>query len=745
MRKLTCILAIVLVLCSLFALVPSAEEAYDTYTYSIDGKKLLSPDAYSAKDTNKPITSKEMGLLLPENGGLALSGATDIVTDEDANVYIADAGNSRLVVLDKNYRVIQIVSTYTDENGAEKSFESPNGISITNSAETPDHVSRVYVCDSKTKRIVCFERTALLANTKGDYRAEKTILKPESKLLKDDAYTPIALSVDKYGRIFVVSRGAYEGIIVMSGEGEFTGFIGAQKVTKSLLDQIWGKLMSAEQKQETVQNTASAYNNITVDSDGFIYITNNGLEAKQQFAAITSKTATHSPVKKLNSSGDEIMARNGFFDCGGEVDVLEDTVSSIIDAAVGPEGTWSILDERNSGKAKRSRIFTYNSNGDLLFAFGDKGQQLGNGEAYVGFTYQHLQSTDVSGNTKDVYNILTLDAKNNSNEITVFSPTPYCEKIIEAHALQNNHKYDEAIDVWQEILKLNNNFDLAYIGIGKALYSQQKYEEAMDMLKAAYETEQYAKAFGEVRSDIVGRFLPLIVIGIIALVVLLLKFLGYAKKVNKATSLKVGRKTYWEELLYAFHLIFHPFDGFWDLRHERRGSIRAGATIFGITVVAFFYQAIGQGYIFNPRGGYSTVILQVTAVLVPVILWCISNWCLTTLFDGEGRFRDILIATCYSLAPLPFFIILSTILSNIFSDASIINLLVSFGYVWVAMLLFFGMLVTHNYTMPKNILMILCTIVAMAVIMFVTILFSTLMIKVVSFVISIFSEIGSRL
>ena len=745
MRKLSCILAIVLVLCSLFALVPSAKEAYDTYTYSIDGEKLLSPDAYSAKDTNKPITSKEMGLLLPENGGVALNKATDIVTDEDANVYIADAGNKRLVILDKNYRVIQIVSTYTDENGAEKALESPHGISITNSADTPDHRSHVYICDDVTKRIVCFERTALLANTDGVYRAEKTIVKPDSKLLKDEAYTPVALSVDKYGRIFVVSRGCFEGIIVMSGEGEFTGFIGAQKVTKSLLDQIWGKLMSAEQKQDTVQNTSSAYNNITVDADGFIYITNNGIEPAQQFAAITSKAPTHSPVKKLNSSGDEIMARNGFFDCGGEVDVLEDTLSSIIDVAVGPEGTWSILDERNTGTAKRSRIFTYNSNGDLLFAFGDKGQQLGNGEAYVGFTYQHLQSTDVNGNVTDVYNILTLDAKNNSNEITVFSPTPYCEKIIEAHALQNDHKYNEAIDVWQEILKLNNNFDLAYIGIGKALYSQQKYEEAMDMLKAAYETEQYAKAFGEVRSNIVGSWLPLIVIGIIVLVVLLLKFLGYAKRLNKATSLKVGRKTYWEELVYSFHLIFHPFDGFWDLRHERRGSVRAGTTILGITVVAFFYQAIGQGYIFNPRGDYSTVILQVTAVLVPVLLWCIANWCLTTLFDGEGRFRDVYIATCYSLAPLPFFVILSTILSNIFSDGAIINLLISLGYVWVALLLFFGMLVTHNYTMPKNILMIICTIVAMVVIMFVMILFSTLMIKVVSFLISLFSEIGSRI
>ena len=344
-----------------------------------------------------------------------------------------------------------------------------------------------------------------------------------------------------------------------------------------------------------------------------------------------------------------------------------------------------------------------------------------------------------------VYNILTLDTQNAKSQITVFSPTPYYEEIIRAHALQNSHEYEAAIDVWQEILKLNNNFDLAYIGIGKALYSQQKYKESMDMLAAAYETEQYAKAFGEVRSDIIGRFLPLVIIGIIALVVLLLKFLGYAKKLNKKTALKVGRKSYWEELIYSFHLIFHPFDGFWDLRHERRGSVRAATTILGITILAFFYQAIGQGYIFNPRGDYSTVILQVTAVLVPVLLWCIANWCLTTLFDGEGRFRDIYIATCYSLAPLPFFVILSTVLSNIFSDGSIINLLISFGYVWVALLLFFGMLVTHNYTMPKNILMILCTIVAMVVIMFVAILFSTLLIKVASFVIAILTEVFKRL
>ena len=139
--------------------------------------------------------------------------------------------------------------------------------------------------------------------------------------------------------------------------------------------------------------------------------------------------------------------------------------------------------------------------------------------------------------------------------------------------------------------------------------------------------------------------------------------------------------------------------------------------------------------------------LQVLAVLVPVLLWIVANWCLTTLFDGEGSFRDIYIATCYSLAPLPLFIILSTILSNVFTntEGAMVTLLVVIGYIWVGLLLFFGMAVTHDYTNGKNVITTLGTIVAMAIIMFLAILFSSLVIKMVTFVIAIISEIGNRI
>ena len=225
------------------------------------------------------------------------------------------------------------------------------------------------------------------------------------------------------------------------------------------------------------------------------------------------------------------------------------------------------------------------------------------------------------------------------------------------------------------------------------------------------------------------------------------KFLGYAKRKNKATNLKVGRKTYWEELIYPFHLCFHPFDGFWDLKHEKRGSVRAATTILGITIIAMFYNSIGKGYLFNPEDNYSTIFVSIISVAIPVVLWSVANWCLTTLFDGEGSFKDIYIATCYALSPLPVFLVVSTVLTNVLTtdQNSMVNLIVTFGFIWTIMLLFFGTLVTHDYTLGKNVITILGTILAMAVIMFVIVLFSSLVIKMVTFVIAIFKEVGNRM
>ena len=182
------------------------------------------------------------------------------------------------------------------------------------------------------------------------------------------------------------------------------------------------------------------------------------------------------------------------------------------------------------------------------------------------------------------------------------------------------------------------------------------------------------------------------------------------------------------------------------MKHEQRGSVRAALTFIVLTIVAFAYQSVGCAYLFG-SGGSSNLFMQVLSVAIPVLLWVTSNWCLTTLFEGEGSFKDVFIATGYALAPLPVFIIISTLLTHILTlqEAGIVSMLQTIGYVWVGLLLFFGIMITHDYQLVKNILTVIGTIVGMAFIMFLAILFSTLIGKIVGFVSNIITEVSFRM
>ena len=204
--------------------------------------------------------------------------------------------------------------------------------------------------------------------------------------------------------------------------------------------------------------------------------------------------------------------------------------------------------------------------------------------------------------------------------------------------------------------------------------------------------------------------------------------------------------TFGEEIAYGFYVILHPFDGFWDLKHEKRGSVRASIFFVAITILTFFYQSIGQGYLLNPEGEFSSIWVQIVGVIVPLLLFVVANWCLTTLFDGEGSFKDIFIACSYSLVPIPLLVIPTTILSNVCtnSEINIIGFISTLSFIWLGLLIVFGTQVTHDYTMGKNIITIAGTLIGMVFIMFLVLLFSTLVGKMISLVTNIVTEIRYR-
>ena len=139
--------------------------------------------------------------------------------------------------------------------------------------------------------------------------------------------------------------------------------------------------------------------------------------------------------------------------------------------------------------------------------------------------------------------------------------------------------------------------------------------------------------------------------------------------------------------------------------------------------------------------------IQVFSVVLPVVLWVVANWCLTTLFDGEGSFKDVYITTCYALMPAFICVVLSTILSNVLTldEYTIMNFVSNLGLIWTGALIFFGMMVIHDYSIGKNIITSVGTIVGMALIMFVGILFTTLIQKVFFLGYSIYVELSYRM
>ena len=137
----------------------------------------------------------------------------------------------------------------------------------------------------------------------------------------------------------------------------------------------------------------------------------------------------------------------------------------------------------------------------------------------------------------------------------------------------------------------------------------------------------------------------------------------------------------------------------------------------------------------------------ITAVVAPLLLWVVANWCLTTLFEGEGSMKDIFIAACYCLTPLVLLIFPVTLISNILtaSEGGIISMVQTIAYIWMGLLLFCAMMITHDYSVGKNIITCVVTVAGMAFIMFIGILFSSLMGKIISFVTNIIVEINYRL
>lgn len=639
-------------------------------------------------------------------GTKPFSSPRDVFMTSDGTLYVADTGNSRIVVLSEEGKFLREFSGYT-ENGKLIGFSEPCGIHV-------DKDGTIYVADSKAAAVVHFGQDGELI---------KKLLAPSAETLPENFYfKPTKIAVDNHGRIFVVSEGFTMGVLEFDTEGRFLQHMGAPTVAVSPIELLWRRFMTKEQRERTVQNVPTEYNNITPDEQGFLFVTTSAYEYWQY------KAGKIQPLRKLNAKGIDVLVRNGqpvgdvvFPEKAGR-GVTYYGPSSLVDCCLMDSGDYAILDQ------KRGRVFAYTSDGELMYTFGSPGDYSGSLMIPTALVYY-----------RDSFYIT--DAMKNA--IYQFSLTEYGSLFSKVSRAKAAIDYDSEERLWNQILKENVNCRLAIRGLGMAAYRQRNMKEAMSYFIKAGDRENYSKAYAFVRRSWIQEhsvlLLCIIIAGIAALMIL--------SRIKKRIRETADKTSFRASLLYSGHICFHPLDGFWDLKRENRGNMKAALCLLVLACITTVVSDLGTGFIFN-KNNLQTYSMAgaVFQLLLAFGLWCVSQWCVTALMEGEGKLRDIVIATCYAFTPYIILQFIAMGLSNfmILTEGDLHSVILTISYLWLAFLLVMSVKQTHDYSMAKTLLVIAIVFVVILLIVFVAMLLLALYQQIIAFVRDIYDEITLR-
>jgi len=198
---------------------------------------------------------------------------------------------------------------------------------------------------------------------------------------------------------------------------------------------------------------------------------------------------------------------------------------------------------------------------------------------------------------------------------------------------------------------------------------------------------------------------------------------------------------------FPLHLIVHPFDGFWDMKYDGKGKVKVALAILLLVIVSVILQNQFAGFLVNyndPR--HLNSLTQLVTIVFPFFLWCISNWAITTLMDGEGKFKEIVMATGYALVPMVILYVPMTIASRFMvkEETAFYYLVMSISTIWFVALLFVGTMTVHQYSAFKTIITMVLTVIVMGIIVFLGTLVLSMMQQIIDFIINIYREIIFR-
>lgn len=205
---------------------------------------------------------------------------------------------------------------------------------------------------------------------------------------------------------------------------------------------------------------------------------------------------------------------------------------------------------------------------------------------------------------------------------------------------------------------------------------------------------------------------------------------------------------FFDTLRYSFYVITHPADGFWDLIHAKRGSYAASNFIVILTVLTHIWKLRYTSFLFNDKNWEKVnIFMEMATILLPLAIFCICNWGVTTLFDGKGKLGQVYMGTAYALTPYPLIQIPIIFLSNFVTieEGTFYTVFSNISLIWCGCLIFMAMMMIHQYGFGKTLIFTIFTLFGMLVFIFIMLLFFSMISQGIAYFVSLAREIMFRL
>ena len=425
----------------------------------------------------------------------------------DEKIYLIDSGNHSLYVIDSDFQLLDgplnTFNIHPDSVDKEVfkdittiKFSAPEGLEVTS--------DYIYVADTQNRRVVKMTLDYQVVDLFKDpvdpvfKDANKVAEEAERKRLHDELqatlpeeertefvpeeipgilFLPSKITVDNTERMYIIAKDVYEGIVELSPEGEFNRFTGVNPLVLTPAEIFRRSLMSEAQKAKLKTYLPTSFTSVRMGDGNFIYAT-----------SMASDNNDQNMIQLINPKGLDVIKRNGYVVPMGDAQYIKemnnyvtDGPSELVDIDYTKGGIYSVLDK------KRSRIFTYDSEGNLLYITGSEGDQSDKFKSGVSLGYLNDQ-------------MIVLDQNNKT--FIVYKLSNFGALVNQAVSLEYEGNYADSRDVWEEVVRLNVNYEIAYSGIGRYYLREGNFKEAVEYFKLGHNSYYYSKAFQNYRNEI---------------------------------------------------------------------------------------------------------------------------------------------------------------------------------------------------------------------------------------------------